>query len=64
MYQIIITHLQNRTAQVLEFPKLGQCLESFKEICDAQGYAYEWTEELPTAGGIGHDYRIEVFINL
>jgi hypothetical protein len=64
MYQIIITHLQNQTAQILEYPKLGDCLNRFREICDSIGYKYDWSEVLPTAGGIGHEYRIEVFINL
>jgi hypothetical protein len=60
MYQIIITHLQERTAQVIHYPKLDKALHSFKEICDDKGYQWEWTGDLPTAGGIGHDYRIEI----
>lgn len=60
MYQIIITHLQERTAQVITYPKLDVALNSFKEICNDKGYDYEWSGDLPTAGGIGHDYRIEI----
>jgi hypothetical protein len=63
MYQIIIKHRQNNTAQVLEYVKLGQCLNSFREICDSKGYEYEWEGDFPTAGGIGHDYDIEVYLN-
>ena len=62
MYQIIIKHRHNGTAQIIDYPKLGTCLNSFKEICNDKGYDYEWTGDLPTAGGIGHDYEIEIAI--
>lgn len=64
MYQIIITHLQERTAQVIHYPKLNVCLNAFKEICNEKGYDYEWSGDLPTAGGIGHDYKIEIEFSL
>ena len=62
MYQIIITHSQERTAQVIHYQKLDKALHAFKEICNDKGYDYEWSGDLPTAGGIGHDYDIEIAV--
>lgn len=64
MYQIIITHTKERTAQVIHYPKLEKALNAFKEICNSKGYDYEWSDDLPTAGGNGYEYKIEITYSL
>jgi hypothetical protein len=64
MYQIIITHLQERTAQVIHYQKLDKALHAFKEICNDKGYDWEWTGDLPTAGGKDSEYKIEINYSL
>ena len=64
MYQIIITHTKERTAQVIHYPKLEKALNAFKEICNSKGYDYEWSDDLPTAGGNDCEYKIEITYSL
>lgn len=62
MYQITITNMNTREQQVFTFTEKHRAINNFIERCDARGY--DWREmemhDGYQAGGIGHDYRIEL----
>lgn len=65
MYTIIITHMMSATQQTIEFTNYVRAINRYHELCDMHNM--EITEVLInamyTAGGIGHDYRIELHVN-
>ena len=65
MYTIIITHMMSATQQTIEFTNYEKAVNHYTELCDMHNM--EITEDLMdamyTAGGIGHDYRIELHVN-
>ena len=64
MYTITITHMMNCTEQTFEFTNYHIAEQTYRTLCEQKNL--EITEEadvLYTAGGIGHDYRIELTVN-
>ena len=64
MYTLTIQNFPNNTVEFLEFTNIATALQAMHERCDALGY--EVTPDNKgnfTAGGIGHDWRIELNSN-
>jgi len=63
MYQLIITNMNTGEQQLFNYNSKKNAINHFTERCDERGY--DWFE-MPMlngyeAGGIGYDYRIELF---
>lgn len=65
MYNIIITHMMSGTQQISEFFNEDIAIKTFTELCMMHNMEPEedMMDAMYTAGGIGHDYRIELHIN-
>lgn len=65
MYTIIITNMMNATEQSIEFTNYETAVNRYHELCDMHNMAIEedLMDAMYTAGGIGHDYRIELHVN-
>ena len=65
MYTITITHMMNRTQQVIQFTNYKYAVSEFQQLCDQNNLeiSEDMMDACYTAGGIGHDYRIELTIN-
>lgn len=64
MYTIIITNMMNATEQTIEFTNREIAINHYHELCDMHNMVAELdTDAMYTAGGIGHDYRIELHAN-
>jgi len=58
LYFVVITKMQTGEETVKEFTTAKDAINYFCEWCDEHNYTHEWGEI--EAGGIGHDYRIEI----
>jgi len=56
--QVVITQMKEGETKKILFENEHQAMQYFREWCDEHGYDYD--NESTEAGGIGHDYRIEV----
>lgn len=65
MYTIIITNMMNATEQSIEFTNYETAVNRYQELCDMHNMEIEedLMDAMYTAGGIGHDYRIELHVN-
>lgn len=65
MYNIIITNMMTGTQQVIEFTNYQKSVNHYIELCNMHNMdPQEYTMGVIfTAGGIGHDYRIELHYN-
>lgn len=64
MYQLTIQNFPNNMVEVIYFNNIRAALDAMHERCDALGYQVTPDNEGNfIAGGIGHDWRIELNSN-
>lgn len=65
MYNIIITNMMNGTQQIIELFNERIAINHYIELCNMHNMEpqEDMMDAMYTAGGIGHDYRIELHIN-
>ena len=64
MYTLTIQNFPNNTVEHREFTNLANALQKMHERCDELGYNVEPDNEGNfIAGGIGHDWHIELNSN-
>lgn len=64
MYTLTIQNFPNNTVEHREFRNIREALDALHERCDAIGYEVTPDNEGNfVAGGIGHDWRIELSSN-
>jgi hypothetical protein len=65
MYTITITHMMNCTEQSIEFTNYDKAVQQYQMLCDQHNLeiSENMMDACYTAGGIGHDYRIELTVN-
>ena len=64
MYTITITNMMAATVQTFEFTNYHIAEQTYRQLCDQKNLEIiEEADVLYTAGGIGHDYRIELTVN-
>jgi hypothetical protein len=64
MYTVTIYYRPMNDIRTFEFNNIREALNSFIDRCDALGYSYEEDNEGNfIAGGLGHDYTIELNSN-
>lgn len=61
MTTITMTQMNSGKQKTFEFNTNKKAISFFRELCDL--YNLDYDNDTTSAGGIGHDYRIEIELN-